>query len=144
MTWCNSLPDELMSVRRRRFKDLVLAHFVGNWASTQILYHCKTPNCPGGPRCRERAVAHSQKLVTRLLFSRRAVTPSVSRWWKCMPIVRITALGIGFHHIWPRASPQANGKDGGGDAPLGMDASKDDHWHIIQNFRTQKTWECRA
>ena len=140
-TWCNSLPDELMSKGRKRIRDEVLGHFVGNWASQQILYHCKTPNCQGGRRCRKQAVKHSQRLVTKLLFSRRSVVPAVSRWWKCLPIVRIVALGVGFHHIWPRAVPRQYHDV---IAPVGLDANEDDQWHVVHNFRTKKTWECWA
>eukprot|EP00959_Pyramimonas_sp_CCMP1952_P246476 5151852-Pyramimonas_sp.AAC.1 len=136
-TWCNGLPDDMLSKRRRRTKDECLRVFVGNWASKQMLYWRRRPGCAGGEARRTAAVDHAKKLVARLLFSRCSAVPSISRWWKCTPLMRIICLGIAFHALWPRSCPNQAAQA----APQAGDAARDDLWHQVHNFRVKKTWD---
>ncbi len=73
----------------------------------------------------------------------------MSRWWKCLPLLRILTLGSAFHAIWPRAAPkrgarreqnqgQAAALDG---EELVSPGSMDQHWQVIHNFRLERTSE---
>ena len=149
LTWCNGMPDELLSKCRVRVKNAALQVLVGNWASQQFLYRCRNEGCRGGVECRQHAVTHSSRLLSRMLFSRRVVSPTISRWWKRTPLIRIVGLGLCCHGLWPRACPRTATRLRGQPPHAAVrvedvdqfEANDDEHWHAIHNFRCQRTWD---
>ena len=147
LAWCDGLPDEMISGRRKKVMDETLRVFVGNWASETMLYLCPRQGCEGGAACRAHAVAHATQLLSRLLFSRKPVEPTVSRWWKCMPLTRVVLLGVAVHSLWARACPRR--ARGANHAPPAAaeghldprDQQEDEHWRAIHNYRCERTWQ---
>ena len=106
MTLCRDLSDELCAPRVRRLKDELLERLVGDITSRVIRYACPAEGCSGGDECRKLAAHHFVYLVIQILFNRKVVTPSASRWWKFAPLCRHVLLGIALHGIFCGAAPE--------------------------------------
>ena len=144
LCWCNSLPDELLSKRQLKIMRQMVQKFVGNVASRQMLFQCSRPGCVGGAACRTANVEIASRLCGIVLFSRRPVDPTISRWWKCTPLLRVVGCGVCLHALWPRGCPRKRNK-GRGRGALPQDllqgGNDDEHWHVLHDWRSERTWE---
>ena len=138
--------------RVQRLREELLSSLVGDWVSEQIRYHCRVEGCPGGAQCKEHAINHVLYLILQTAMGKKIVVPSSSRWWKCSPLARQLALGLGIHNIFARACPAKYAQHSSG-APQDLpdnDAdpimNMDDCWQEIHGWRVRKTHEffCRA
>eukprot|EP00975_Prorocentrum_lima_P064373 12897178-Prorocentrum_lima.AAC.1 len=57
LTYCEDKGPEALQPRRRQLVDEVLDRFNGDWRAHDVIpFKCRTPDCAGGPACRQRAV----------------------------------------------------------------------------------------
>ena len=141
LVWCDTLPDELLPKKKIKVMRSAMESFVGNVASTQILFQCSRPGCKGGVACRSAALNRARSLITVLLFSRRPVDPSISRWWKCTPLLRVVCIGLCLHGLLSRACPRKSRRAAGALQHGEEGEANDDAWHAAHNWRCDRTWE---
>ena len=125
----DGLPEELLPKRVIKLIQECLDSLVGDFTSSTILW-----KCPGGctpETCRPRAVEAAKVLLKRVMFSRKIVTPMLSRWWKYTPAARAVLGGLGVHKIWVRVAPRRAQDRHGQD---------DDAWHAIHSWRVAATF----
>ena len=68
------------SEKTRALVEEIQLHFPGDWTSRTIVYACYREDCPGGNDCRQAAVKHVMSLLYKMLFGKRIVLPTTSRW----------------------------------------------------------------
>ena len=122
-------------VRLRLLRDELLHSSIGNWASASIRYRCQLPGCHGQKeQCRHAAVTRATLLILRSVFDRRISIPSLSRWWKFLPLARMLCMGNALHSLLAAAAPLvADGEQ--------ANAAVDDNWRAVHSFRVRKTAE---
>ena len=150
LTLGEGLPMDKHSHEMVNLREELLRHFTGNWSSAStVRYRCYREGCGGGDECRSAAVRHAMGMLYRSVYARKVQIPSVSRWWKCQPLMRQVLLGVCLHRMWPqnaptgvkqtRRLPPAPVVDHDAEDAPHEPAVDGGDWHWLHGFRVQRT-----